>query len=170
MSQAHRGLIYLSGLCLAAALLLTAVPATAGGCEEPLLSMAEDGAPVSTLPVAGIERAQVQNDTLLGVWTSSQDPSNGAGLHCHTMTVSAEVAPGRFAVMIDTEYPAGRSLQTCDAFVAGTHISVTCAVSSAVGDGLYSADNFELTMSPNRMFGLNVDDAGTTGVVEFCRR
>ena len=75
---------------------------------------------------------------------------------------------GGQAATIATSYPGGSSLQHCAVTEAKPHVTVTCDVTGNTPS--YSADNFELTLIGNVLIGTNIDDAGVSGTVDFCKQ
>ena len=160
------GIMAIGPMALMVALAVLSTPAQAGGCGEDHVAGALP-APATVHAVA-MDLMPVQGDVFLGTWSTAQDPSNNSGIHCHILTIRTGTDDGELAAFVDTIYPNGRSLQTCDAALADRRIVINCDVVTAIG--IYSPDNFTLDLIDGHLIGRNVDDAGTFGDVEFCRQ
>lgn len=155
----------LGSLILTLGIFLAPSSAMAAGCQDLVSQNQEQGAPALLRVTAGPQYAQ--NETVLGLWTADQDPSNATGIHCHFLNINEQTGPNRYTAILDTTFRGGESRQSCDITIISDAVSINCEFVSATA--LYIDDNFTLTLHGDRMTGLNEDDAGVTGQVDFCK-
>ncbi len=170
MTQNRLKLIFATLALVGALVSVNQTPAMAEGCQDFISQNPTRSFPnaalthVANTPTANFQLAQ--NDTILGIWTADQDPSNRTGVHCHILNINEQIGPRRFTAILDTSFVGGQSRQACDVTIFTATVSIICDFVSSTAP--YIDDNFTLTLNGDRMTGMNEDDAGVTGMVNFC--